>query len=368
VAQAPVIHVHGTVVLGDGREVGDVWVEDGRLSLTRPSGLTADMLRVDGVALPGLVDVHCHVGLDAEGAVPPEVAEAQAVADRDSGVLLVRDAGSPADTRWVDDRPDLPRLLRAGRHLARPKRYIRGYGDELSSPADLPDAVAREAARGDGWVKLVGDWIDREVGDLAPLWPGDVLAAAVARAHDEAARVTVHTFSTEAVDDLLAAGIDCIEHGTGLTADQIRVVAERGIPVTPTLLQVGQFEAIAAQAGVRYPRFAARMRFMHARRYAQVRAFHEAGVRILVGTDAGGTIAHGRIADECAELVAAGVPAPVVVAAATWDARSYLGHGELVEGASADLVVYDADPRGDIDVLRTPRAVLLRGVLREPGR
>ena len=40
----------------------------------------------------------------------------------------------------------------------------------------LPDAVREQARAGDGWVKLVGDWIHREVGDLAPVWPDDVLA------------------------------------------------------------------------------------------------------------------------------------------------------------------------------------------------
>ena len=56
---------------------------------------------------------------------------------------------------------------------------------ELEAESQLPDAVAEQARRGDGWVKLVGDWIDRDAGDLAPLWPDDVLAAAIAAAHAE---------------------------------------------------------------------------------------------------------------------------------------------------------------------------------------
>ena len=61
-------------------------------------------------------------------------------------------------------------LIRAGRHIARSRRYIRNYAEEVE-PDDLPAAVTRQAARGDGWVKLVGDWIDRETGDLGPCWP-----------------------------------------------------------------------------------------------------------------------------------------------------------------------------------------------------
>src|SRR5699024_4627801 len=127
---------------------------------------------------------------------------------------------------------------------------------------------------GDGWVKVVGDWIERAGGqaaDLEPLWPRAQLIEGVRRAHAAGARVTVHTFATETIDDLLAAGVDCIEHGTGMDAEQIRLAAERGIPVVPTLLQVGQFDQFADQAGSKFPVYARRMRAMHANRYQQVR-------------------------------------------------------------------------------------------------
>lgn len=360
------LHLRGTVVLDDEREVGEAWAVDGRLTFERPSSARdAQDTVLDGWVLPGLVDVHCHIGLASDGPVDDGTAEKQALADRDSGVLLVRDAGSPADTGWVHDRDDLPRLIRAGRHLARPKRYLRHYGRELADVAELPDAVREEAARGDGWVKLVADWIDRdlgEAGDLRPLWPADVLADAVAAAHAAGARVTAHTFATESLDALLDAGVDCLEHATGATADQIDRIAAAGIPVTATLLQIGQFEAIAAQ-GSRYPLFAARMRALYAHRYALVRDLHDAGVPVLVGTDAGGTLAHGRIADEAAELVRAGLPARDVVAAASWRTRAWLGVPGIAEGESADVVVYDADPRQDVGVLAAPRAVVLRGAV-----
>lgn len=359
-----VLHLRGTVVVDDEREVGEAWVVGGRLTFDRPLAETTAVL--DGWVLPGLVDVHCHIGLAADGPVDAATAEVQAIADRDSGVLLVRDAGSPADTGWVHDRADLPRLIRAGRHLARPKRYLRHYGRELAAPGDLPGAVLEEVARGDGWVKLVADWIDRDLGaegDLTPLWPADVLADAVACAHAAGARVTAHTFATESLDPLLDAGIDCLEHATGATPAQIDRIAAAGIPVTATLLQIAQFRAIAAQGEERYPRFAARMRSLYDHRYQLVRDLHEAGVPVLVGTDAGGTLGHGRIADEAAELVRAGLPAQEVVAAASWRTRAWLGVPGIAEGASGDVVVFAADPRADIGVLEHPRAVVLRGAV-----
>ena len=60
-------------------------------------------------------------------------------------------------------------------------------------------------------------------------------------------------------------------------------------------------------------------------------------------------------------MVRGGVAGPTVIAAATWDARRYLGVAGISEGAPADLVVYPADPRTDIGVLAHPRAVVLGG-------
>ncbi|WP_152192918.1 amidohydrolase family protein [Georgenia satyanarayanai] len=357
------LHLTGTIVVGDTAEIDECWVVDGRLTLDEP----ADPAReVEGWVLSGLVDVHCHIGLGPGGAVSVEEAEVQAKADREAGTLLVRDAGSPQDTRWVQQRTDLPRLIRAGHHLARPKRYLRHYGRELDDVTRLPQAMAEEAASGDGWVKIVADWIDRSEGadsDLRPLWPADVLAEGVAAAHEAGAKVTAHAFSREVVDDLLDAGIDGIEHGTGMTADHIAEAARRRIPVTPTLLQVDHFAGFAAQAGAKYPVYARRMLAMHERRHAQVRAFHEAGVPLLMGSDAGGTIAHGSLPAELAEVVRAGVPVLDVVAAASWRARDLLGVPGIREGAPADVVVYAADPREDVAVLERPQAVVLRGEL-----
>ncbi len=116
---------------------------------------------------------------------------------------------------------DLPKIIRAGRHIARSKRYIRNYGWEIE-PAELVAYVEQEARRSDGWVKLVGDWIDRDAGDLTPCWPAEALNAAIARAHELGARVTAHVFGEHALPDLLAAGIDCIEHGTGIEPEHAR--------------------------------------------------------------------------------------------------------------------------------------------------
>ena len=62
-------------------------------------------------------------------------------------------------------------------------------------------------------------------------------------------------------------------------------------------------------------------------------------------------------------LHAAGLPAEAALAAASWAARDWLGLPCIEEGAPADLVVYDSDPRADLDTLQRPQRMLLRGAV-----
>ncbi|MEU4684520.1 amidohydrolase family protein [Streptomyces xinghaiensis] len=358
-SEGTVLHIKGRVLRGPEDVRDELWVRDGRVTYEPPAA-AREVTTLTGWALPGLVDAHCHVGLDARGPVDESTAEKQALTDRDAGTLLIRDAGSPSDTRWIDDREDLPRIIRAGRHIARTRRYIRNYAHEIE-PGDLVAYVAREARRGDGWVKLVGDWIDRSTGDLAPCWPRGEVEAAIAEAHRLGARVTAHCFAEDSLRDLVEAGIDCVEHATGLTEETIPLFAERGVAIVPTLVNIATFPRLADGGQEKFPRWSDHMRRLHERRYETVAAAHDAGIPVFAGTDAGGSLPHGLIAQEVAELVKAGLPAATALSAATWGAREWLGRPGLSEGAPADLVVYDTDPREDVRVLAAPRHVVLRG-------
>ncbi len=353
-----VLHLRG-VFLPDEVE-RDAWIVDGALTFERYRG-AAETIAATGWILPGLVDAHCHVGLSPQGIVDdPDGMAKQALTNRDAGALLLRDAGSPVDNRVVQRRDELPRLIRAGRHIARPRRYLRELGVEVE-PDRLVAEVETQAGRGDGWVKIVGDWIDRDVGDLAPLWPDDLLAAAIGRAHELGVRVAAHVFGEDALPGLIAAGIDSIEHGTGLTADLLGEVAARGIAVVPTLINIDNFPSIAAQGESKFPAYAAHMRALHATSRARARAAWEAGIPLFAGTDAGGSMEHGLIRDEVRALVEAGIPQPEVIAQASWRAREWLALPGLVEGAPADLIVADADPRAELTAFDRPLRTVLRG-------
>lgn len=99
-------------------------------------------------------------------------------------------------------------------------------------------------------------------------------------------------------------------------------------------------------------------RDVHAQLYRlaldNVRQAHEAGVRIVAGTDAGDTYVYPGFAihDELAELVRAGLAPADALRSATIDAVRFSGqardYGSIAVGKVADMVLLDADPLADI--------------------
>lgn len=354
-----VLHVRGVVLPDDVTR--DLWLVGDRVTFEPVPGATTVLDR--GFILPGLVDAHCHIGITL-GGEPATMSGAReaALVDRAAGVLAIRDAGSPLEYGPAfDEVPDFPRLARAGRHIAAPRRYMRDVGVEVTG-SDLDAEVRKQAAAGSGWVKLVGDWIDRSLGDLAPSWDSAQMASAVATAHAAGARVAAHVFAEESVAALVRAGIDSVEHGTGLSDDDIALMADQGTALVPTLLNVRTFGRIAAQAEAKFPTYAAHMLALRDRLPGVVRKAHEAGVPIYVGTDAGGTVEHGMAAREMLLLAeTAGLSNLDVLRAGSWGAREWLGFPGLVEGGLADLAVYEQDPRKDLRALLNPLALILRG-------
>jgi imidazolonepropionase-like amidohydrolase len=352
-------HVRGVVLPDD--DVIDLWLVGDQV--TREPVAGAVTLADRGFILPGLVDAHCHIGIRNGGLPIASVDEARdlAAVDRDRGVLAIRDAGSPYPYPELDDDPDMPRLARAGQHVAPVKRYLRDIGVEVEAP-DLPAAIRQQAARGNGWVKLVGDWIERGTGDLAPAWDVEAMAGAVAEAHAAGARVAAHVVAEESVAALVRAGVDSVEHGTGLSDVDIEEMARRGTALVPTMINVATFGDIAAAAEPKFPGYAAHMRSLRDGFPAVVARAYDAGVPIYVGTDAGGGIGHGEAANEMLLLhERAGMSTVDVLRAASWGAREWLGFAGLVEGGLADLVVYDEDPRVDLRTILSPRLIVLRG-------
>ena len=350
------LHFRGFAV-GSGEPV-EFWVDRGVITSDPVPG--ADTVADGGWIMPGLVDAHNHVGIAPGLGVTIEQARAFAYQDVQAGATLIREVGSPVDTHPLDDDSKCPQFIRAGKHIARPKRYLRDYGVDLDEVTDLPAEVARQAQAGDGWVKLVGDWIDRDTGDLSPLWPDNLLREAISVAHQLGAKVTAHVFGTEALYGLINAGIDCIEHGTGLNDELIAIMAAHRIGLVPTLIQVENFPSIADGAH-RFSEYQKHMRKLHADAPKTFAAAVEAGVDIYAGTDAGGFVEHGRIVDEVIALSGIGFTRRQALDAACAGAREWLRAGALNAGDRADVLVLHDDPTVELGTLRAPAAIVCGG-------
>ena len=273
--------------------------------------------------MPGLVDAHCHVGLGEHGPIATSTRRSRRPRPN---ATPARCCCATPDRRSTPAASTTATTCRASSAPVGtwPGRSATSAGSpiELEDESQLPDAVAEQARWGDGWVKLVGDWIDRDVGDLAPLWSDDVLDAAIDAAHANGARVTAHVFGEDALPGLINAGIDCIEHGTGLTDDTVELMVEHGTALVPTLINIENFPGIA-DAAAKYPAYAKHMRDLYATGATRgSRAAREAGVPIYAGTDAGSMVAHGRIADEVDALKRIGMTPTEALGAASWDARA----------------------------------------------
>ena len=226
--------------------------------------------------------------------------------------------------------------------------------------AELPSAAGQEARRSGGWAKIIGDYLGPG-GRFVPNWPAEVLTAAAGGVHAAGGRVAVHCTGPEAVDAAVAAGVDSVEHGWAVTDSHFAAMRERGVAWVPTLFPGGSHAAcgFAAAMGSADETLAWIRAALDTQPATIVRA-DAAGVTVLAGTDAGQG-PHGMIVDQIQMLAGCGMPVTRAIGAASWTARRYLGLPNLEPGAPADLVVYEADPRRDLGVLRQPAMIVLGG-------
>jgi imidazolonepropionase-like amidohydrolase len=330
-----------SVVLPDG-EQRQLWVAEGRLTDAPIDGA----VRLPGrYVLPGLVDSHAHLAVKHGAPGDAATATANLRVMRDQGVLLVRDVGAPRSvTLDLAPGPEDPILLVAGRFHAPRGRFYAPLHDPVE-PHELIDAALAEIARGATWIKVVADWRSPELS-----YDGALLRQLVSVVHDAGARVAAHS-QWEVVRDIVAAGIDSVEHGLCLDGETLGIMAAEGIAWTPTLTAVNS--PVPSDAPPERREFIGRAR-EDMRLLVPMGA--TLGVTILAGTDT-----YGTVLDELRWLIEYGLSPVEALRAATTTARAFLGKPSLEAGAWADVVTFDADPRLDPAILASPAAILLRG-------
>jgi len=194
--------------------------------------------------LPGLVDAHCHLSV-AEGtdgwpvALDADAARVNLAKARSVGVTAIRDTGSPGSvTLQLLATAEGIGLQASGRFLAPEGQYFPALHEPVP-PDQLVDAALAEVVAGARWVKLITDLprllrAGQPPGTPSPTYPLSDIRHLVEAVHAAGARVAAHT-TTRHVTELIAAGVDSVEHGTGLNENDLAVMAERGGAWTPTL-------------------------------------------------------------------------------------------------------------------------------------
>src|SRR4051794_21935316 len=363
-------HLRATL-LPEGDRPADLWIEAGRLTFS-PLGDAEELAAPGGYALAGLVDSHVHLTLDFAGLGQPlgspALVAANRRAQRDAGVLLMRDIGAISDaTLGLRADGDLPEVIPAGRFLAPARGY---FGPQQATEAEgLPTAATGQAEHGAAWVKIVADWPRPQPG--APLefsrgvlnYSAEAIRPAVEAAHRAGARVAAHAITRAAVTAAVEAGVDSVEHGADMDAALVERMAAQGTAWTPTAAVfrqvMRQAEADGQGEEVRWmDECLERLRVLipHAARL---------GVPILAGTD---SFPAGSLPHEIATLQSMGLEPTQALAAATTTARRFLDRPGLAEGSPADLVLYVADPRTDPEALRSPALIMIDGTVITGGR
>ena len=329
--------------------------------------------------LPGLIDAHVHLAITntdpATRELPPALLALRMLrnghAQLRAGVTTVRDLGAPdgldAHLRraYAEGLAVGPRLLVAGRPLVAPGGHAAFMGRPVANVDEARRAVAEAVAAGVDWVKLMAtaglssDGAEASEQQL----PDAVLRAAVDEAHAAGLPVAAHAVAGPGVRAAILAGVDSLEHGYVLSADDVAAMRDHGTTYVPTRTVVRQVAEALEIEGSRPPaRAQEAARRADATHGDAIRRARAAGIPIVAGTD----YQHGALPLEVALLADAGLTPAEALRAATSAAARLLRRpdlGTLAIGAPADLLVVRGDPLRDVRALREPLLVVQAGVV-----
>ena len=378
---------HGAVALS-GDRIADV----GDAAVLRARYPGAARLDFPGHAIiPGLVDSHVHLTFsasaapfeDVQGDGDVTVGLRGAINARDAllaGVTTLRDLGG-RDHTTLELRNAItagaipgPRLLVCGRPITTPNghcHFLGGVARGVPEVAALSHALVEE---GVDVIKVMatGGNMTMTSDPLKAQFSRDEVAAIVGVANAARLRVTAHARGVEGIRVAAEANVHGIEHcrmevaeGEWKFDDELaRQLADKGIFAAPTLAasyRAFQRQAAGGTVGIRKGAIPFAIRQQNAAR------LREAGVRVVVGTDAGASLARfdEAVHVELESLVGAGWSPVEAIAAGTLGSATAIDReteiGSLQPGKLADLVVVRGNPARSVSDVRQVQAVFLGG-------
>ncbi len=422
------------IFLGDGRviESGGVLIKNGKIeevydgNVPEANSVNAELVEAVGkTILPGLIDVHVHLG--ASGGIPEDQKDynPKAVFDRNlaaylySGVTAVKSAGD-----FIDEAINARARLQLGEKLGAELFLVGplfttegGHGTEYfkrapefvkklsadqfirtpKNAAEAKEQVSALAARKVDGIKAILE--GGVAGMLFNRMDVGILQAIAQDAHVARLPIVVHTGDAKDVADAVAAQADGIEHGSArdnIPDEVFAKMAKQGVAYDPTLSVMEAFtqfaagntelldRSLVAQAAapnlikntkkqINSPDMA-KMRQMiksypadlQQARDNLLRAY-KAGVLLVTGSDAGNMLVmHGPTVHRELQLwVQAGIPPQAALQAATFNAAKLLRAdkriGLIRKGYEANILVVDGNPLQDISATERISIVFLKG-------
>ena len=278
-----------------------------------------------------------------------------------------------------------PRLTGAGHYLSitggggdinyfSPEQRVIADGLVADGPEEIRKAIREEIKYGSDWIKLLVTGAYQSVGDdpRNVAFSPEELEAAVSEASRHNVPVAAHAHAADGIKQAVAAGVRSIEHGTFIDDEGIRMMADKGTFLVPTIY-VGDYytEGDKLRAQDKQDDYATHQR---GKFLAAVGRAHKQGVKIAVGVDLGGYMTDPvMFVREMAVLVEAGLTPMQAIQAGTrvgaellrWDDRL----GTIEAGKLADLVAVAGNPLDDMKALERVEFVMVGGkVAKAPGR
>lgn len=357
--------------------------------------------------LPGLIDAHVHTSADSlklaltfgvttelemQGALTgpnrAHIADDNTLADvRSAGFGITPPGGHPSELFPDDDRPrddDDDHPTRSGE----PASLVMPFS---TTPNEAIAFIPQLLASGSDYIKFMVDDGSVEGHPGLPMLDQATLNAGVAEAHRLGALTVAHALTVDATQMAVSAGIDGLAHlfmDRPHTPEIVEAIAESDAFVVACVVLNASMMGITGARFAEDPRVRSKLSpewlatiESSFNRYPQgnladvlasVKALHDAGVDLIVGTDSSvavpflGGLAHGAsVHHELQLLVQAGLtPSEALTAATATTARRFglTDRGRIAEGLRADLLLVDGDPTANIADTLSIRAVWRNGV------
>jgi imidazolonepropionase-like amidohydrolase len=236
----------------------------------------------------------------------------------------------------------------------------------IDGPLDAIKQVREHRRRGADLIKIMPSGGVLSIGDdpKAQLMTNDEIKAVIDTAHSLGMKVAAHAHGKAAIDNSIRLGVDSIEHGTYADAESFKLFIEHGTYLVPTLLVAEQVNQTARTHPERLnPSSAKKALEVTPLMKGMLAGAYKAGVKIAFGTDTSvGVNAH-----EFALMVGAGMSPADAIMAATHNAADLLGvsaaAGSIQPGRYADLIAVKGDPLADITVMEHVDWVMKGGTI-----